>query len=393
MCELYIRLLCQFNATAVLPFLQGHDAYRVEMALACCQQHGIPAAEAYLLERQGDIPAALAIFISEINKANMLLTTAVKSGRVTLPRTAPREAGGKGAGIAAFLHRAAAYHPGLSRASSLQDPTNLPVGPQNEVMAAQTALRNAIALCERHVRDSAAEVSHSLWFEVLAAYVGMLRRVRNEEHKLARPSSPKKVMAPQGSLERPLDMRRLMSPEALKAASQHGLLRSPVGSGNAGAAIARTPSGQAAAVTQTERLAALQQLLTAFMEEAISHMAGHIPLRIIAERILAHHATDQFGDFRGTLLGLLAAYAYESSILAAATRLVSSDAFHALFSLYQSHTRYSQPSQPDEDGETSRPGSKQLDCRVYLGPRARSVAVLTMCTLQLPELFPQLELY
>ena len=86
-----------------------------------------------------------------------------------------------------------------------------------------------------------------------------------------------KLMAPQGSLERPLDMRRLMSPEALKAASQHGLLRSPAGSGNAGAAIARTPSGQAAAVTQTERLAALQQLLTAFMEEAISHMAGERP--------------------------------------------------------------------------------------------------------------------
>ena len=62
------------------------------MALACCQQHGISAAEAYLLERQGDIPAALAIFISEINKANRLLTAAVKSGRITLPRTAPRSA-------------------------------------------------------------------------------------------------------------------------------------------------------------------------------------------------------------------------------------------------------------------------------------------------------------
>lgn len=30
-CELYIRLLCQFNANAVLPFLQGHDAYRVQV--------------------------------------------------------------------------------------------------------------------------------------------------------------------------------------------------------------------------------------------------------------------------------------------------------------------------------------------------------------------------
>ncbi len=47
-----------------------------------------------------------------------------------------------------------------------------------------------------------------------------------------------------------------------------------MGSGTAGAAISRTPSGQAAAVTTPERLAALQQLLAAFMEEAISHMAG-----------------------------------------------------------------------------------------------------------------------
>ena len=61
-----------------------------QAALACCQQHGISAAEAYLLERQGDIPAALAIFISEINKANAQLHAAVKSGRTTLPRTAPR---------------------------------------------------------------------------------------------------------------------------------------------------------------------------------------------------------------------------------------------------------------------------------------------------------------
>lgn len=69
-----------------------------------------------------------------------------------------REAGGKSAGIATFLHRAAAYHPGLSRASSLQDASSMAAGPQNEVILAQTALRNAIALCKRHVRDSTPEV-------------------------------------------------------------------------------------------------------------------------------------------------------------------------------------------------------------------------------------------
>ena len=28
--ELYVRLLCQFEPTAVLPFLQNHEAYRVQ---------------------------------------------------------------------------------------------------------------------------------------------------------------------------------------------------------------------------------------------------------------------------------------------------------------------------------------------------------------------------
>ena len=88
--------------------------------------------------------------------------------------------------------------------------------------------------------------------------------------------------------------------------------------------------------------------------------AGHVPLRIIAERILAHHAADQFGDFRGTLLGLLAAYAYESAILAAATRLVSSDAFQALLQLYQSHVQLLQPPPPDQDARHAPPLANTL---------------------------------
>ena len=71
-------------------------------------------------------------------------------------------------------------------------------------------------------------------------------------------------------------------------------------------------------VLQVERLAALQQVFTGFMEEVISGMAGYIPLKDIGQRILAQYSRQQFGDFRGTLLGLLAAYSYESSILTTA---------------------------------------------------------------------------
>ena len=31
--ELYVRLLCQFEPTAVLPFLQNHEAYRVQASM------------------------------------------------------------------------------------------------------------------------------------------------------------------------------------------------------------------------------------------------------------------------------------------------------------------------------------------------------------------------
>ena len=69
---------------------------------------------------------------------------------------------------------------------------------------------------------------------------------------------------------------------------------------------------------QVERLAAIQQVFTGFMEEVISGMAGYIPLKAIGQRILAQYSRQQFGDFRGTLLGLLSAYNYESSILTTA---------------------------------------------------------------------------
>ena len=61
----------------------------------------------------------------------------------------------------------------------------------------------------------------------------------------------------------------------------------------------------------------------------------YIALKTIAERILEQFDGDQFGDFKGTLLGLLSAYNYELRILQAATRLMSGDAFQTLRSLYR----------------------------------------------------------
>lgn len=43
--ELYVRLLCQFEPGAVLPFLQSHDAYRVEEVLPYTERFGVADAQ------------------------------------------------------------------------------------------------------------------------------------------------------------------------------------------------------------------------------------------------------------------------------------------------------------------------------------------------------------
>ena len=58
----------------------------------------------------------------------------------------------------------------------------------------------------------------------------------------------------------------------------------------------------------------------------------------LGQRILAAYASEPFGDFKGPLVGLLAATSYETAILAAAARLASADAFRTLAALLRQRT-------------------------------------------------------
>ena len=40
------------------------------------------------------------------------------------------------------------------------------------------------------------------------------------------------------------------------------------------------------------------------MEQVIRAMAGHVPLKAIAEAIIHQHGSDQFGDFKVWLAGI-----------------------------------------------------------------------------------------
>ncbi|KUF94844.1 hypothetical protein AM588_10008625 [Phytophthora nicotianae] len=53
--ERFVRLLCEFEPAGVFPYLESHDSYKVDACLRLCKEFAITDAEAYLLERTGDV--------------------------------------------------------------------------------------------------------------------------------------------------------------------------------------------------------------------------------------------------------------------------------------------------------------------------------------------------
>lgn len=74
-----MQLLCQYERTSVLKFLETFESYRVEHCLRLCQEYGIIDAAAFLLERVGDVGSALALTLSGLNDKFNRLSAAVQS--------------------------------------------------------------------------------------------------------------------------------------------------------------------------------------------------------------------------------------------------------------------------------------------------------------------------
>jgi hypothetical protein len=212
-------------------------------------------------------------------------------------------------------------------------------GAPPELRAAQEAMRAAVAMCVRFSQDHFSHVSappgpprggsgaspaahaaagadaaeeaetdpvRRVWLEVLQRYVAAVRQLRNEERRAA-------------------------------AAAAAG--------GGAGGAEAR--------------LELLEAAFTGLLEEVIARMAGHVPMRAIAEAVLRRYGGDPFGDFRGTLLGLLGACNFELDTLHCASRVTGADAITLLTAGYRRCMRAAVPGAPPaaaEEGEGAANG-------------------------------------
>ncbi|KAH9322057.1 hypothetical protein KI387_016696 [Taxus chinensis] len=72
----------------------------------------------------------------------------------------------------------------------------------------------------------------------------------------------------------------------------------------------------------------LRRVFAHFIGEIIEGMMGYVPLPIIMSKLLSDNGSQEFGDFKATILGLLGTYGYERTILDTAKNLIEDDAYY-----------------------------------------------------------------
>ncbi|CAK4068105.1 unnamed protein product [Aphanomyces euteiches] len=150
--ERYIRLLCEFEPTQVFPYLANHQAYRVDSCLKLCKEYSITDAEAYLLERTGDVTGALSLILASLEKKIGLLRPALRGFNV---------------------------NPELQSSSTMQYESSI-LQSLNEGKEVKSTLDVAIAMCERHSARHHDDQSEKLWFTLLDACLKVQNTVKKQ---------------------------------------------------------------------------------------------------------------------------------------------------------------------------------------------------------------------
>ncbi|KAG5009010.1 hypothetical protein JHK87_017525 [Glycine soja] len=74
----------------------------------------------------------------------------------------------------------------------------------------------------------------------------------------------------------------------------------------------------------------LKKLLSQFIKEIVEGMIGFVHLPTIMSKLLSDNGSQEFGDFKLTILGMLGTYGFERRILDAAKSLIEDDSFYTM---------------------------------------------------------------
>ncbi|XP_022144189.1 vacuolar protein sorting-associated protein 8 homolog [Momordica charantia] len=264
--ELYVELLCQYERESVLKFLETFDSYRVEHCLRLCQQYEVIDAAAFLLERVGDVGSALFLTLSSLDKKFNDLEAAVES----------IVANGASSGSNDPRH--------FNSVLKLQEVNDIDV-----------LLHACIGLCQRNTPRLNSEESETLWFKLLDSFCEPLIDSYNYRTP-AFGENQVQFLNESSGLQKDKEAR-IVTWRILK-------------------------SDKAAHI--------LKRLFSRFIKEIVEGMIGYVHLPIIMSRLLSDNGSQEFGDFKLTVLGMLGTFGFERRILDTAKALIEDDTFYTM---------------------------------------------------------------
>ncbi|KAG1708619.1 hypothetical protein DVH05_022246 [Phytophthora capsici] len=292
--ERFVRLLCEFEPAGVFPYLESHDSYKVDACLRLCKEFAITDAEAYLLERTGDVTGALTLILQSLEQKLKILKPALRGYNVSAVSSSTSgasdvlgSAGGSSGAVAGSLTSTSRHQSSDRIIDSVQEGKD-----------AMKTLEVALTMCQRNSLRNRDEQAEKLWFTLLD-----------------------KLLRIQNSVKRSLSS---------KSSSRNVPVTRTHSSGGS--------SGHGA-------MTAFQVALNEMIRFILERMASSVSLKSILFKITNEHGRGAFGDFRPTIFGMLDTYNYEQNIYQTANALISVDLFDQITTLKRAKSRcYAPPS-------------------------------------------------
>ncbi|XP_068669658.1 uncharacterized protein [Aristolochia californica] len=156
MAELYLELLCQYDRSSVLSFLETFENYQLERCLRLCQDYEVTDAAAFLLERAGDVPSALSLTLSGLGEKLLALDAALEKKVLEISSGSLSE-------LELF-----------DNILEMQEANNI-----------YDVLHASVGLCQRNTPRLDPQESKSLWFRLLDLFCLPLRDLYDDKRKIS----------------------------------------------------------------------------------------------------------------------------------------------------------------------------------------------------------------
>ncbi|XP_047458878.1 vacuolar protein sorting-associated protein 8 homolog isoform X2 [Mugil cephalus] len=141
--ELFLDLLCRFDRSQLLSFLQTSHHYRLEEAIQIMKQYHCNEATAYLLEKKGDVQGAFAVLLETLREKLSLFTA--ESDR------------------------------GAEGQAGTQDDDE--IDNESTLMRVKESLNDIIAFCQRSCQNLDRQQREVLWFPLLDTMMASQKQV------------------------------------------------------------------------------------------------------------------------------------------------------------------------------------------------------------------------